>query len=559
MRLRLAPALVAILLATPAALLPGATAAQQAPAATSPGGAPGPAPVRAQAEAPFRPVLGPARPFDFADLTERARQLAAAPWVAPRIEQPEVLDRIDYDAHWKIRFRPETTVRVGDVPVQFFHLGTYFRNPVRISVVENGTAHEIVYDPRYFDMPADSPARALTRGTGFAGFRLMDPDLSTDWISFLGASYFRTSGPFGQYGMSARGLAIDSGMSHPEEFPLFTEFYIEKPKDGPADVVIHALMDSPSVAGAYRMEIRRGAPGEGQTMRIASRLFFRNSVERLGVAPLTSMFWYSEMNRVLGFDWRPEVHDADGLMVVMGNGEQVWRPLANPPRVVTSSYLTENPQGFGLLQRDRDFENYQDDGVFYDRRASVWIRPEGNWGKGQVQLVEIPTDDEIYDNVVAFWNPAEKPRPGQRMDFDYTMTWMADAPVPQPLARTVATRIGAGGVPGQPRPHGHLKVAIDFEGPAVRGLGQQDGVKPVVTVPEGVRIVQSYALPVVGTGRWRLIFDIAAEGVETADIRAYLERGGQALTETWLGQLHPAQFDRVRPDAGQPAPTPAAN
>ncbi|MGA0617333.1 glucan biosynthesis protein [Paracoccus sp. KR1-242] len=500
----------------------------------------------------FQPSLGESRQFSFEELTDRARKIAAEPYVAPKVEQPEVLDKIDYDAHWRISFRPETTVKVGDVPVQFFHLGTYFRNPVKMSIVENGKSREIQYDPRFFDMPSDSPARQLTRGTGFAGFRLMNADLKTDWISFLGASYFRTAGPEGQYGMSARGLAINSGMSEPEEFPIFTEFYIEKPKDGGADVTIYALLDSPSVAGAYRMDISKGAEGEGQTMEISSRLFFRNSVERLGIGPLTSMYWYSETNRVLGFDWRPEVHDADGLKMIMGNGEVIWRPLMNPPRVVTSSYMTENPKGFGLLQRDRSFENYEDDGVFYNKRASVWIAPKGDWGKGQVQLVEIPTDDEIYDNIVTFWNPEQKPQAGQELDFDYTLTWMGDAPVSQPLARTVATRIGAGGVPGLPRPRGHLKVAIDFEGGGLDKLGQDDGVEPVVSVPEGVEIVQAYALPVVGTGRWRLIYDIAAEGVETADIRAYLQRDGVPLTETWLGQVHPAQFDRARPDAGEP-------
>lgn len=497
-------------------------------------------------QADFTPSLSPAQVFSFDVLTARARDIAAKPYVAPTVEQPDILAKIDYDAHWKIKFRNEETLKVGDVPVQFFHLGTYFRSPVRISVVENGQARDVEYDPRFFDMPADSPARQLTRGTGFAGFRLMDKDLKSDWISFLGASYFRTAGPFGQYGMSARGLAIDSGMSKPEEFPSFTEFYIEKPKDGTADVTIYALLDSPSVAGAYRMDITRGAPGVGQTMQISSRLYFRNSVERLGVAPLTSMFWYSETNRVLAFDWRPEVHDADGLMMVMGNGEQIWRPLMNPPRVVTSSFATDNLQGFGLIQRDRRFENYEDDGVFYDKRASVWIKPEGDWGQGQVQLIEIPTDDEVYDNIVAFWNPATPPAPGTQVDYNYQLSWVDQAPVPQPLARTVSTRLGAGGVPGLPRPIDELKIAIDFDGGDIGKYGQNQGVTPKVTVPDGVELVQAYALPVVGTSRWRLIFDIKAPGIETADIRAYLERDGQPLTETWLGQIHPTQFERAR-------------
>lgn len=502
-------------------------------------------PVSASGPAPFSPALGEAQPFSFDLLVQRAQALAAAPWQPDQVAQPEVLAQIDYDAHWRIRFRPEATVKVGEVPVQFFHLGTYFRSPVKISVVEAGQSREVVYDPRFFDMPADSPARALTEGTGFAGFRLMREDLKTDWISFLGGAYFRADGALRQYGLSARGVALNTGLSIPEEFPRFTEFYLEQPADGSADVVIHALMDGPSVTGAYRMKAVN-TEGKGQVMEISSRLFFRAPVERLGIGPLTSMFWYSETNRVLGFDWRPEVHDTDGLMMVMGNGEQIWRPLNNPPRVVTSSFFGRDVKGFGLIQRDRTYANYEDDGVFYDKRPAVWVEPMSGWGMGAVQLVEIPTDDEIYDNIVAFWNPAETPRAGSAMQFDYRLHWGIDAPVETPLARTVATRIGAGGTPGHPRPPGHLKMVVDFEGPAVRGLGRQDGVAPQITLPEGAELVQAFALPVVGTDRWRLIFDFAAPGMETVDIRAYLARNGAPLTETWLGQVHPAQYDRAR-------------
>lgn len=518
----------------------------------APANAQDPAPAAQQAA--FAPQFGEAQDFSFEILTERARELAASPYAEPQVDQPDVLERIDYDAHWKIRFQSDATVMVGDMPMQFFHLGTYFRTPVKMNVVEGGMAREVLYDRRFFEMPEDSPAHALSDQAGFAGFRLMDEGLQSDWISFLGASYFRTSGPFDQYGMSARGLAINSGMAEPEEFPRFTEFYVEPAPEGDeeTDVIIHALLDSPSVAGAYRMEIRDGEGDEGQKMEIASRLFFRAPVARLGIAPLTSMYWYSETNRVLGFDWRPEVHDADGLMMVMGDGERIWRPLNNPDRVITSSFMTENPRGFGLLQRDRDFANYEDDGVFYDKRASVWIEPRGDWGQGQVQLVEIPTDDEIYDNIVSFWNPAEPPEAGSELALDYALHWVKDAPDDGELAKTVATRIGAGGVPGQPRPDGHLKVVIDFQGWELSGLGQDEGVEPQITVPEGVTLEQAYALPVVGTDRWRLVFDISAEGVDTADIRAYLSRDGAPLTETWLGQVHPVQFDAARPGHRNP-------
>ena len=340
----------------------------------------------------------------------------------------------------------------------------------------------------------------------------------------------------------ARALAVDTGLARPEEFPRFTSFYLEK-DDKPGDgIVIYALLDSKSVAGAYRIEAEN-EDGEGQVLHITSRLFFREAVERLGVAPLTSMYWYSETHRNMAFDWRPEVHDSDGLEVVTGSGEQIWRPLNNPPRVVTSSFFDENPEGFGLIQRDRNFDHYQDDGVFYNRRASAWVEPEGDWGKGAVQLVELPSDDEIYDNIVAYWLPEDLPEAGDERDFSYTLTWAATAPPNERLAETTASRIGRGGVPGQPRPGDQVKVVVDFSGPAVEGLTVDDGVEPEISVGSGAEIINAYAMPIVGTDDWRMTYDLKFDGTaDTIDVRAYLAEDGEPLTETWLGQFHPGQF-----------------
>lgn len=487
------------------------------------------------------PAFGPARPFSFDLLAAQAEALSQKPYTAYVPPHPELLDKIDYDAHWRIRFRPEATVMAGPVPLQFFHMGLYFRAPVAMHVVENGESREVLYSADYFDMPKDSPARAIEGEAGFAGFRIMRPDLKTDWISFLGAAYFRTDGADRQYGLSARGVALNTGMAMPEEFPSFTAFWIEGASDGTA--TIYALMDGPSVTGAFRMS---GRDADGQVLDVKSRLYFRQPVGRLGIAPLTSMYWYSESNRLQGFDWRPEVHDSDGLSMVTGTGEHIWRPLNDPDRIVTSSFVDRNPKGFGLIQRDRAFENYQDDGVFYNKRPSVWVEPVNDWGNGAVQLVEIPTDDEIFDNVVAFWVPEAPPQAGSRYSHDYRLYWGRQEPGDWPFARTVATRIGRGGVPGQPRPEGQIKVAIDFAGASLKGLAVKDNLKPMVSAPAGVEIINPYLLPVVGTERWRLIFDIRApEGADTVDLRAYLARSGAPLSETWLGQVHPAQVLRL--------------
>ncbi len=351
--------------------------------------------------------LGDARPFSFDALIDQARALAGKPYAAPSAPPPDVLDRIDYDAHGKIHFRPDNALFAdgpGQFPVTFFHLGTYFRTPVRMHVIERGkdskgNAREIIYEESYFDMPADSPAHKLPRGSGFAGFRFQESRLGdqkardwkkNDWVAFLGASYFRAIGELYQYGLSARGIAIDvAEAGKAEEFPNFTHIYFEPPEGKGDTVTVYALLDGPSITGAYKFVMQRG---KGVVMDVECALFLRKDVARLGVAPLTSMYWFSETMKGTAVDWRPEVHDSDGLAIWNGAGEHIWRPLNNPPQTRASAFADDNPRGFGLLQRDRLFDHYQD-GVNYDRRPSLWVEPRDGWGAGAVQLVELRTDD----------------------------------------------------------------------------------------------------------------------------------------------------------------------
>ncbi|MCF3934534.1 glucan biosynthesis protein D [Acuticoccus sp. M5D2P5] len=473
--------------------------------------------------------LGPPSPFSFDWLVKNAEHAARMPNPEVKIPYPEVLNRIGYDEHWQISFRPEAAPIVGDLPLQFFHLGRYAREPVRINLLQDGNAREVVYSEDLFDMPADSPAHELGEGTGFAGLRLMRPDNKPDWISFLGASYFRADGPEAQYGLSARGLALNTGLSTPEEFPRFSEFWVGDGEREGEDVLILARLDSPSVTGAYRIGVQREPE---QHCNVEMRLFFRQSVERLGIAPLTSMFWYSEINRHDGGDWRPEVHDSDGLAIYTGAGERIWRPLRNPNRVTTTSFVDDNPRGFGLVQRDRNFENYQDDGVFYNRRPSAWIRPHGNWGKGAVQLVEIPTTDETFDNIVAYWTPEKQPVAGDSLAFDYTLEWRERDPEPDAVAHTVATYSGDGGIPGQPLPDNVTKYVIDFAGGGLDGLSADTALEVSVQSNHGT-ILRPSIRPVVGERRWRAIFDLEAEPNQPVELRLFVQKDGNPLTETW--------------------------
>jgi glucans biosynthesis protein len=485
-------------------------------------------------------------PFSFEALKRRARDMARSAYAPPRRPSPEILNQIDYDAHGKIKFKADYALWADGpsrFPVTFFHLGRYFQKPVRMHVVESGQAREIAYDDAYFDMPADSPAHKLPENSGFAGFRFQEARngkldwRKNDWVAFLGASYFRAIGELYQYGLSARGVAIDTAVyDTPEEFPDFTHVYFDTPQPDGDTVTVYALLDGPSIAGAYRFVMRRAA---AVTMDVDKALFLRRDVSRFGIAPLTSMYWYSEKAKPTAIDWRPEIHDSDGLALWTGAGERIWRPLNNPPRIITSAFADEHPRGFGLLQRDRTFDHYLD-GVYYDRRPSLWIEPLGDWGKGSVQLVEIPTDDEIHDNIVATWVPAEPARAGQSHEFRYRTHWTAEEPYPTPLARCSATRLGNGGQAGTQRPQGVRKFMVEFQGEPLARLPANVFPEAVLSSSRGVFSgVRTEAVPDDVPGHWRAMFDLSVTGTDPVELRCYLRNGTTVLSETWLYQYHP--------------------
>jgi glucans biosynthesis protein len=274
-------------------------------------------------------------------------------------------------------------------------------------------------------------------------------------------------------------------------------------------------------------------------MDVEAALFLRSDIERLGLAPVTSMYWFSETVKGTGVDWRPEVHDSDGLALWTGQGEHIWRPLNDPMHIMASAFVDRDPRGYGLLQRDRNFDHYLD-GVYYDRRPSLWVEPLQGWGAGAVQLVEIPTDDEINDNVVAMWVPQEPARAGAGYRLNYRLHWRADEPDPTPLARCVATRLGRGGQPGQPRPPGVEKFVVEFLGGPLAGLPFGVKPEPMLSSSRGqFSQVFAEAVPDGVAGHWRAVFDLTAEGADPVDVRLYLQSAEQTLSETWLFQYLP--------------------
>lgn len=483
--------------------------------------------------------FGPPRRFSFEWLGAEAKRLAAAPFADPPPRAAEVLERLDYDDHNAIRFKPSHGLwaESGPFPVQFFHLGKFFKAPVKLHIVERGDAREILYSPEFFEFTKERWDERLPRDLGFAGFRVMAPGGKTDWLAFLGAAYFRSSGALDQYGLSARGVAVDTAMPTPEEFPRFTRFWFGAVAGVPNAVAIHALMDGPSIAGAFRMVTAKSG---GVVMDIDCALYARKDIARLGVAPLTSMFWHGKSSRHRADDWRPQVHDSEGLAIWTGAGERIWRPLNNPHTVRTSSFLDNAVKGFGLMQRDRNFENYQDDGVFHEKRPSAWVEPLGDWGEGAVQLVEIPTEDEYHDNIVAYWVPKREVRAGSEWHHNYRLHWTADDPYPGPAAKVVSTWSGRGGF-GPPRPKNRRKIAIDFAGAAVADLpgSARTEVELVVTPGRG-HIIKAFSHRIVGTKRWRAVFELELADRNPVDVRAFLRLHGKPLTETWLWQVIPA-------------------
>ena len=498
------------------------------------------------ASARLKPV-GRRQPFDYAWLKGQARALAGKAHQPSQRRIPDAVKNLDWDQFQAIRYHADHALWGADrlqFQARFFHLGLFFLSAVRMHEVVKGEAQELAYDSEMFDYGKSGLNGAqLPSDLGFAGFQLyFYTDFTRDVAAFLGASYLRAVGGEMQYGLSARGLAIDTGLARPEEFPTFTAFWFERPDSDSGGVAVYALLESPSATGAYRFFIY---PGATMVMDVDAAVYPRQPIERIGIAPLTSMFQYGENDRRMANDWRPEIHDSDGLAMWTGSGEWIWRPLSNPASLRFNAYADENPRGFGLLQRDRDFNHYQDDGAFYDLRPSVWVEPKSGWGKGSVQLVELPTVDETFDNIVAFWNPADRPQPGQELLFGYRLHWGARMPAGTPLAQVVATRTGIGGVIGQKRNYFSWRFVVDFAGANLAMIGKETKVEPVITTSRGEIEITS-ARPLYSVRGYRAMFDVKPNdnSVEPINLRLYLRAGGQPLTETWSYQWTPLPPDK---------------
>jgi periplasmic glucans biosynthesis protein len=479
--------------------------------------------------------------FSIDNVASQARTLAGESFKPPQ-PIPDFLRQLSYDEYRDIRFDPEQSLwkeSGSSFQVQFIHPGLYYAHSVTINTLDAHGIRKVSFSPRLFTYGRNKFVKKIPAGFGFGGFRLAYPLYKKDGynhvIVFAGASYFRAVAKNQVFGLSARGLAIDTGLSSGEEFPTFKEFWLERPSPGARVMKVYALLDSQSLTGAYEFIVR---PGERTVVDVKARLFERKRVKELGIAPLTSMFFYGEERLRPPGEWRPEVHDSDGLSIASDTGEWIWRPLVNPEKLQVSYFELDNPRGFGLLQRDRRFSNYEDLETRHELRPNAWITPIGNWGKGRVKLVEIPNPKETNDNIVAYWVPRNLPPLGQPIEISYRIHFQSEEPLDAASGRVTATRVGNGDKEDLKR------FILDFDGSKLRTLPANASLKALISVGQDGQLVQQAILKNPVTGGWRVAFQVKPPKDKPVQLRAFLQHEKNALvkdtlTETWSYLLQP--------------------
>lgn len=473
--------------------------------------------------------------FGFDHVRAEARRLASQPYEPPANEVPQALLDLSYPQYHSIEFDPKQVLWAGEklpFELDFFLPGSAHKQTVALHEVRQGKPRRIPFFREAFSFGGNDVD--LPPDLDYAGFRIFHTlgDFG-EVASFLGASYFRMIGRGQAFGASARGLALDTASIGNEEFPAFREFWIQKPANTDAAITLWALLDSPSASGAFEFAI---TPGQATAANIKAAFFARKEVKQFGIAPLTSMFLHDENGRVPYRDFRPEVHDSDGLLIHSGAGEYLWRPLESGKILRVNAYQDVNPKGFGLMQRDRDFEHYQDLKARFELRPSVWVKPSGNWGRGSVQLLQLPTDIEYTDNVVAFWVPESPPKAGQSLELSYQLLWLTNIVMPSSLGHVRATRIGSVAQPA-PAPS-HLRFVIDFGGEALEALPASEQLSAQVQNGEGTTFVSDTIVKNEINGTWRLVLEFT-NPTKAVDLRALLTRRGQPATETWTFTWQP--------------------
>ncbi len=472
--------------------------------------------------------------FDASTVVEIARKLSKSPYAPPNTALPPPIDKLNYDQYRDIRVAPSATfwTKPGSrFRLQLLPVGYLFNAAVEIALVKDGRATHVAFRPEMFTTGKVAPGPLPAKDIGFSGIRLQfqinKPRLFDEFAVFQGASYFRAVGRNQGYGLSARGLAMRTGDPKGEEFVIFRAFWIEEPARSSTTVVVHALLDGPSVSGAFRFAIQ---PGANTIMDVQSVLFPRVDLDEIGIAPGNSMFMFSFNGRRKADDFRPQIHDSDGLLIFNGRGEHIWRPLANPALLQLSAFGDHAPQGFGLMQRDRNPADYQDFEQQFERRPSLWVEPVGDWGPGSVILVEIPSDAEIHDNIVAFWRSKEIIRTGAELRQSYRLSWGEEPKAASDHVRVIATAHGRAD-PLAPTPV--RRFVIDYS-PNVAPHGRRSPLPHAAVAASAGKISNVVVSdnPLTHGDRVTFVFD--PENTELSELRVDLKYDDGRKAEVWL-------------------------
>jgi glucans biosynthesis protein len=491
------------------------------------------------------PASPGAHVFGYDDVVKRAHDLAAATYEAAVPPLPDAIAALDYDAWRDIRFSSEKPLLGqpgANFELELFHLGHLYRRPVVVNVLRDGMPAPVPYAANLFDYGRNKMPTGLPINLGFAGFRLRyplnAPHVMDEVIAFLGASYYRFLGRGQRYGLSARGLAIGAGARGGEEFPFFREFWIDTPDPAAERIVVQALLDGESATGAFRFEI---APAMETSVEVTATLFARRDIAALDMAPLSSMFLHGKNDRRVDDDFRTELHDSDGLLIHTGADLWIWRPLSNPVAPATSSFLDNGVRGFGLIQRDRAFDHYQDLDLAYELRPSYWIEPRENWDEGAVQLVELPTTIESNDNIVAAWTPKKRLEAKSSITFGYRVVALTNDARLTPAARaintfrTAAHALGAAESP----PPGATRFLIDFAGGDLGYYLSDPTLVQVVATTSAGQVLRTFLAPNAHLSGFRAGVDVAVDPGQSCDVRVFLSAANKALSETWTFTWRP--------------------
>ncbi|MBK8092304.1 MAG: glucan biosynthesis protein G [Verrucomicrobiaceae bacterium] len=471
-----------------------------------------------------------------ADLEKVAAKLALEPYEAPTQKLDPFYDGLKYDDHRRIQFRKDKSLYAdsGAFAIEMFHPGWMFKKPIYFHELAGDKVSPLAFDPSLFDyFGLQVPAGAVPPA-GYSGFKLIhiSPDGKSrpEVLAFQGASYFRAVTDQLGWGISARGIAVNTIGGDAEEFPDFTHFWFAKPEAGTKAFKLLALLNGPSVTGAYEFETM---PGNTTVMKIKATLHLRKPVKMLGIAPFSSMYWFGENSHPKPYDFRPEVHDSDGLQVEIEGGPTIWRPLDVSRDMRLSLFETDKLKGFGLAERDRDFKNFEDLEANYHRRPAVWVEPKSGFGAGAVTLVELSTGEETWDNIVAMWSPKKLPTtPQEPLKVAYDIQWL-DQHEPGGLCKVTSTRRGF-----VMDSDDHLYV-IDFAAGKEPVPGTPDWVPEIELVVSGdaAKIIDKRVMKNAVTGGWRAFFKLdVPDSSKLLELMCELKNGDKVISERWMYQ-----------------------